>query len=216
MAQLFHQRSNLIAKVTIWGGVITFTVCGTAFWLLYRSSYLTERQMVKEQPVPFSHKHHVGGLGIDCRYCHTGVETSAFAGIPPTETCMSCHSQIWTNAEILEPVRESLRDNAPLRWNRVNDLPDYVYFNHGIHISKGIGCESCHGRIDQMPLVRRAQSLQMGWCLSCHRHPEQYIRPREQVFAMGYEPSGDRSGLAARLIKDYNVRALTDCYTCHR
>ena len=216
MAQLFHPRSNLIAKVTVWGGILLINVAGAALWLLYRSSYLTDRHLVTEQPVPFSHKHHVGGMGIDCRYCHTSVEASSFAGVPPTDTCMSCHSQIWTNAEILEPVRESLRDGVPLRWNRVNDLPDYVYFNHSIHIHKGIGCETCHGRVDQMPLMLRAQSLQMGWCLDCHRHPEQNVRPRDQVFVMGYQPAGDRAAEAARLIKEYSVRKLTDCYTCHR
>ncbi len=185
-------------------------------YVLYRAPYLTGQEQVREQPVPFSHKHHVSGLGIDCRYCHTSVETSAFAGIPPTETCMSCHSQLWTNAEILEPVRASLQSGKPIQWVRVNDLPDYVFFNHSIHINKGIGCETCHGRVDQMPLTWRAQTLQMGWCLDCHRHPESFVRPRDQVFTMGYRPAEDQAVIGGRLVKEYKIRSLTDCYTCHR
>ena len=135
--------------------------------------------MPREQPIPFSHAHHVGGLGIDCRYCHTSVETSSFAGIPPTKTCMNCHSQIWSTSPTLEPVRESFRTGVSIQWTRVNDLPDYVYFNHSIHVNKGIGCESCHGRVDRMPLTWQENSLQMDWCLDCHRDPGKHIRPRD-------------------------------------
>src|SRR5579862_6355158 len=172
MAQVFHPAFNTISRVSIFGGVFILSVL---IWILggiYRSSYVTEADVVRDQPIPFSHKHHVGGLGIDCRYCHTSVEESPFANIPPTKTCMNCHSQIWTNAAILEPVRASYRENRPLQWTRVHDLPDFVYFNHSIHIAKGVGCSTCHGRIDRMPLVYQEASLQMSWCLNCHRHPD--------------------------------------------
>lgn len=216
MPQLFHRSTNTLSRVTIWGAGFIVAGLGLVVFVLYRSPYLTAQDMVKDQPVPFSHKHHVSGLGIDCQYCHTSVENSSFAGIPPTETCMSCHSQIWTNAAVLEPVRESLRTGTAIRWTRVNDLPDYVYFNHSIHVSKGIGCETCHGRVDQMPLTWRAQTLQMGWCLECHRHPELYVRPKAEVYTMGYRPPESQAVLGPRLVNEYQIKSLTDCYTCHR
>jgi hypothetical protein len=160
----------------------------------------------------------VAQLGIDCRYCHTSVEQSHFAGLPPTATCMNCHRQIWTNAELLAPVRESYAKGTPLRWTRVHDLPDFVYFNHSIHVAKGIGCVTCHGRVDRMPLMFQHASLQMEWCLDCHRNPARYIRPKDQVFNLAYEPPAD-PGLGARLVKEYRVqspRTLTSCSTCHR
>lgn len=216
MAQVFHPSTNTIARVTIFGGIF---LLGGLVWVLAginSSDYVTKVQVVQPQPVPFSHKHHVSGLGIDCRYCHTTVETSNFAGIPPTETCMSCHSQIWVDSPMLEPVRASLRDNKSIEWTRVNDVPDFVYFNHSIHVNKGIGCETCHGRVDQMPLMVKAETLQMEWCLTCHRDPAQYIRPREQVFTMGYSYPANQKEVGQRLVKEYNVRSLIDCYTCHR
>ena len=152
-----------------------------------RSSWATKQNEFVEQPIQFSHAHHVGGVGLDCRYCHTSVEKSSFAGIPPTKTCMNCHSQIWTNAPILEPVRASFRNDTPLNWIRVNDLPDFVYFNHQIHVKQGVGCVTCHGPVDKMPLMYQAKPLLMEWCLDCHRAPEKYLRPREQVFNMAYE-----------------------------
>ena len=173
----------------------------------------------REQPVPFSHAHHVGGLGIDCRYCHTTVETSSFANIPPTKTCMNCHSQIWITSPTLEPVRASFRTNESIRWTRVNDLPDFVYFNHSIHVNKGVGCEICHGRVDRMPLTWQENSLQMEWCLNCHRNPEKYVRPREFVTTMGYEPAGDQEEIGRKLVAEYKIRdtrTLTSCSTCHR
>jgi hypothetical protein len=177
----------------------------------------------REQPVPFSHAHHVGGLGLDCRYCHTTVETSSFANIPPTKICMNCHSEIWLTSPTLEPVRASFRNNTSIRWTRVDDLPDFVYFNHSIHINKGIGCESCHGRVDRMPLTWQENSLQMEWCLDCHRHPEKHVRPREFITTMGYQPgvpSGpDQEAIGRRLVKEYQIqdaRTLTSCSTCHR
>jgi len=179
-----------------------------------RGHYITDVKVVKDQPVPFSHKHHVTDDGIDCRYCHTSVETSAVAGVPATEVCMSCHSQIWSNAEILEPVRASYRSGESLEWTRVHDLPDFVYFNHSIHINKGIGCASCHRRVDQMPLMYKENTLYMNWCITCHRNPENFVRPRDQVFNMAYERKDPDEG--KRLVQEYHIQSLTDCYTCHR
>ena len=218
MAQIFHPSTNTLSKVTIFGAL--FLIAGL-FWLLAelnRSSYATGADVVRNQPVPFSHKHHVSGLGIDCRYCHTSVEQSAFAGIPSTATCMNCHNQIWTNSPMLEPVRESYRTGQPLRWTRVHDLADFAYFNHSIHVNKGVGCVTCHGRVDQMPLVYQARSLLMEWCLDCHRNPEQFIRPREEIFNMTWTAPIDQMELGAELVRKYNIRTeqLTDCSICHR
>jgi len=179
-----------------------------------------------------SHQHHVAGVGLDCRYCHTSVETSGFAGIPPTRTCLNCHSQIWTNAELLEPVRASFRENKSLQWTRVHDLPDFVYFSHEIHVNKGVGCKSCHGAVDDMPLMYQDSSLQMEWCLRCHRDTANSLRPREQVFNMRYEPPSTgrpvifegksfltQQSLGEALQKSYHIRTkfeLTSCETCHR
>ena len=216
MPQLFHRSTNTISKVSVLGAVF---ILGLLSWLLYvifRADYMTEANVVRAQPVPFSHKHHVSGLGIDCRYGHTTVEESSFAGLPPTETCMSCHTQIWSDSPMLEPVRASFRTGTPLRWTRVHDLPDYVYFDHSIHVHKGIGCASCHGRVDRMPLMRRENTLLMEWCLNCHRQPEKYVRPREAVFQMDWTPPSDQLALGRRLVAQYKIRSLTDCYTCHR
>jgi hypothetical protein len=160
----------------------------------------------------------VGGLGLDCRYCHTAVEVSSSAGIPPTETCMTCHSQLWTQAWALAPVRLSWATGRPLRWQRVHDVADFVYFNHRIHVAKGVGCETCHGPVDEMPLMRQAHSLSMAWCLDCHRDPAPNLRPREHVFDLDWQPPEDREALGAQLIEDYDVRTghLTHCYVCHR
>jgi hypothetical protein len=198
-------------------GLVLFA--GWVLMILMQSSWVTKQNEFVEQPVQFSHAHHVGGEGFDCRYCHTSVEKSSFAGIPPTKTCMNCHSQIWTNAPILEPVRASYRDDKPLEWIRVNDLPDFVYFNHQIHIHQGVGCATCHGRIDKMPLTYQAQPLLMGWCLDCHRAPEKYLRPRDQVFNMAYEAPANQIELGLQLKKQYNVadiRHMTSCSICHR
>lgn len=185
-----------------------------------RSGALTGVGQAVEQPVPFSHEHHVRGLGIGCQYCHTSVEQSAFAGLPPTETCMTCHSQLWTNAQMLAPVRESLQERRPIRWRRVHDLPDFVYFNHSVHVANGVGCESCHGRVDRMPLMRQEKPLTMGWCLECHRAPERFVRPKRAVYEMGWEPPEgvDREAFGRRLVKQYGIhtRQLTDCWVCHR
>ncbi len=218
MAQIFHPSTNTIAKVSIFGGV--FIVAGVAvlFMAFVRSSYATGVGVFVEQPVPFSHEHHVSGLGLDCRYCHTSVEDSAFAGIPPTETCMSCHSQIWTNAEMLEPVRASYQTGRPIEWLKVYNLPDFVYFNHSIHVAKGVGCETCHGRVDQMALTYKATSLYMEWCLECHRQPEKYLRPQQEIYTMGWQPEKDQLTLGRELVKanNINVAQLTNCSMCHR
>src|SRR6266513_1705559 len=178
MAQLFSPRANIYFRVLIFGTVII--ICG-AGWVtseIFWSPFTTYVDIPLEQPVPFSHQHHVAGLGLDCRYCHTSVENSSFAGIPSTKTCMNCHSEIWTNANLLEPVRYSYRENRPIWWTRIHDLPDYVYFNHKIHVNKGVGCASCHGPVDEMPLMYQHSSLQMEWCLDCHRNPAKFLRPR--------------------------------------
>jgi len=216
MPQIFRRSSNTFARASI---VVVLLLAGGAVGLLIvigRSSYVTRAEEFVEQPIQFSHRHHAGDDGIDCRYCHTSVETSPFAGIPPTKTCMNCHSQIWSTAAILEPVRASFREDRPLRWIRVHDLPDFVYFNHSIHVKKGVGCETCHGRVDQMPLTVQKNSLQMDWCLTCHRAPEQFVRPRSEVFTMGYRPPVPQSVLGPKLVDEYGIQSLTTCSTCHR
>jgi hypothetical protein len=216
LAQLFPRTANSIARSSL---AVTLVVVGglvAALYGLNRSGYNSGQSLIKEQPVPFSHKHHVSGIGIDCRYCHTTVEKSATAGIPPTETCMSCHSQIWSDAPMLEPIRESFRSGNSIQWTRVHDLPGFVYFNHSIHVAKGMGCAVCHGRVDQMPLMYQQNSLFMEWCLDCHRQPEKFIRPKDKVFQMDYKPAEDQMVLGAKLVQEYKVRKLTDCWVCHR
>jgi len=218
MSQIFHRSSNAIARASL-VGIAALLVFGT--WALLgftRSSYNTGQGLTLRQPVPFSHEHHVSGLGIDCRYCHTSVETSSFAGIPATQTCMNCHRLIWKDSPMLAPVRDSLRTGQPLEWKRVHDLPDFVYFNHSIHLAKGIGCASCHGRVDQMQLMRQNASLQMEWCIGCHRDPAKFVRPKSEVFDMAWQPQ-DQAALGARLVKEYRIRpprSLTTCEKCHR
>lgn len=216
MAQIFHPSTNTISKVTIFGAVFIIAI---GLWMLVqsnRSSYLTLTGVPREQIVPFSHKHHVSGLGIDCRYCHSSVEDSSFAGIPPTHTCMTCHSQIWQDSPMLAPVRDSYRTGESLQWLRVHDLPDFVYFDHSIHVRKGIACVTCHGPVDQMPLIWKTATLNMEWCLECHREPEKYIRPRDFVFAFDWEPQEHQEILGPKLVGEYEVRRMTDCSVCHR
>jgi cytochrome c7-like protein len=216
MAQIFHPSANTIARVSLFGILVVLAGVAVFPYVANLTGWNTRAWDARDQPVPFSHKHHVSDCGIDCRYCHTTVETSSFAGIPPTETCMSCHSQIFADSQILEPVRASFRDGVPIQWTRVHDLPAFVFFNHSIHINKGMGCSTCHGRVDLMPLTMQVESLQMGWCLGCHRDPAKYIRPRDQVFNMAYQPPPNQEELGKNLVKQYNVSSLTDCYTCHR
>src|SRR2546428_6405897 len=218
--QIFHRSTNTISRATIYGAIF---VVAALFWAaaeIQRSPYVTYAGVARPQPAPISPQHHVTALGIDCRYCHTSVETSSFAGIPPTKTCMNCHSQIWTNAQMLEPVRASYKTGESLQWTRVNQLPDFVYFNHSIHITKGVGCNTCHGPVDQMPLMYQQESLQMEWSLSCHRAPEKNLRPRSEVVNMRYQqPTGaspvvvdgksyeDQAALGAALVEKYKVRS---------
>lgn len=188
----------------------------------WSSSYATLIGWVRDQPVPFSHEHHVGGLGIDCRYCHTAVETSEHADLPPTHVCMTCHSQLWTGAPVLAPVRDSLATGRPIAWQRVARLPDYVYFNHAIHIDRGVPCVTCHGRVDRMPLTARAEPFQMRWCLDCHRDPAPRLRPPDQVTRMDWsewDAHPERHALYGEMmIKVYGIEPakLDDCDVCHR
>lgn len=218
MAQIFHPSTNTISRVSIFGAVFILAALLWAVAEIQRSSYVTQVGVARMQPVPFSHKHHVSGLGIDCRYCHTTVEESSFAGIPPTKTCMNCHSQIWADSPMLEPVRQSFRTDQSLRWLRVHDLPDFVYFDHSIHVKKGVGCVTCHGRVDRMPLMWRQQPLTMEWCLECHRAPERFVRPREYVFDLDWRPAEDQIALGRRLVEQYHIKVgqLTNCSICHR
>jgi len=215
MAQIFHPSTNTFSKVSIFGAV--FAVGGLLWGLavINRSGYVTQAGVAREQPVPFSHRHHAGELGIDCRYCHTAVEEQASAGIPPTQTCMNCHSRIWSDSPTLEPVRASYRTDTSIEWIKVYDLPDFVYFNHSIHVSRGIGCASCHGRVDEMNLVRQMPSLQMEWCVDCHRDPAQHVRPREEVFNMAWQ-AADQEKLGVELVKRYGIESRDDCSICHR
>jgi hypothetical protein len=216
MSQIFHHSTNTLSRLSIFGGIVIVGFLVWAWAELNASTYATRAKVPVQQPVPFSHEHHVGGLGIDCRYCHTSVENSSFAGIPPTKTCMNCHSQIWINASMLEPVRESFRTDTSIRWIRLHDLPDYVYFNHSIHVAKGVGCTTCHGQVNKMPLMWQESSLQMKWCLECHRNPERFVRPRSEVFSVTYLPPPDQTEMGRKLVKEYHIQSLTSCSTCHR
>ncbi len=216
MSQIFPRSANAIARFTLVGLLLVVGLLAWVVVMLMRSDLVTAANSNVDQPVQFSHLHHVGGIGIDCRYCHTSVEQAASASIPPTQTCMNCHSQIWAQSPYLEPVRASWESGDSLEWIRVHDLPDFVYFNHSIHVKKGMGCETCHGRIDQMPGIQQVSSLQMEWCLECHREPEKFVRPREAVFTMGYEPEGDQREIGRQLVQEYNIQSLTSCSTCHR
>ncbi len=212
----FQPWANTLTRLVLVGALIFVTAFVWGGALIVRSPYETRQNVPREQPVPFSHKHHVGGLGLDCRYCHLTVDVSSFAGIPPTKICMNCHSQMWAVAPALEPVRESYRTGKSIQWTRVNDLPQFVYFDHSIHIHQGIGCSSCHGRVDQMPLTLQAEPLTMAWCLDCHRNPEMQVRPRDKVFDMSYRPPDNQAEMGRRLVKEYGIRRLTSCSTCHR
>jgi hypothetical protein len=215
MPQIFHRSMNTISRVSIFGGVL---IVASAFGIggaVVRSPYATEAGVIRPQPVPFSHKHHVGDVGIDCRYCHRTVETDAFAGMPSTEVCLDCHSQLWRDSPMLAAVHASFDSGRPLTWTRVHDLPDFAYFHHGVHVAKGIACETCHGPVDQMPLMWREQTLHMEWCLECHREPEQFVRPRETVLTMGWKPT-DTTPIGTELMQQYGIRSQTNCSVCHR
>jgi hypothetical protein len=214
--QVFHRSTNVLSRFTIFGGLFVLAGLVWGLYLINSSPYVTRQGIAREQPVQFSHKHHAGELGIDCRYCHTTVERLAYAGMPPTKTCMNCHSQIWTSSDFLEPVRESWRSDKSIDWIKVYDLPQYVYFNHSIHVNKGVGCETCHGRVDLMNVLWQKPTLQMSWCLDCHRAPEKYLRPRQFIFSMDYRPPADQLALGRKLKKEYDVEARVQCSACHR
>jgi hypothetical protein len=216
MAQIFPPKANPYARMILGGLLLAVILAAGLAWAFAHSPYRSGLGRSPQQPIPFSHKHHVGGLGLDCRYCHGSVERAAFAGLPSTETCMTCHSQVWTGAPMLEPVRESWRTGHPLRWTRIYDLPDYVYFNHSAHVGHGVGCSECHGPVAEMPVLRQASPLFMAWCLECHREPERHLRPRPAVFDTVWQAPPDQA--SAALARAYRIRrsGLTDCSTCHR
>lgn len=206
------------------GGVLVVGIGLGVVAKLSTGSYVIGQGIERQQPIPFSHEHHVRGLGIDCRYCHTSVEESSFAGIPSTKTCMTCHSQIWTNAEVLEPLRQAYKSGKPIAWTRVHRLPGHVYFNHSIHVAKGVACTSCHGDVDRMPMIYQVNTLQMAWCLNCHRHPGNYVGPKGAVFKTSGSPAGgvdpeEANATGSDLVKKYKIKntvKMADCYTCHR
>src|SRR5262245_15082706 len=214
--QIFPTAVSAVTRAARALALALIVAVPTAVTMVQRSSYATGVGVPRQQPIAFSHKHHVSDAGLDCRYCHTSVERSPFAGMPSTDTCMNCHRQLWNESEMLEPVRASYRSGVPIAWTRVYDLPDFVYFDHSIHVAKGVGCSTCHGRVDTMPLTWRATALEMHWCLDCHRHPERHVRPREKVFEMAYEPPPDQLALGTRLVQAYGIQSKTSCSTCHR
>jgi hypothetical protein len=216
MAQLFPRPANLIARGSLLGSIFGLFLLVGIYWLYLRTPAFTHVGEPVSQPVPFSHQLHAGNLGLDCRYCHTTVETSAFAGMPDSKTCMNCHSVILANDPNLQPIRTSFATGQAMQWNKVNDLPDYVYFDHTIHINKGIGCSSCHGQVDQESVMTKGASLQMSFCVNCHTHPEQNIRPRDQVFNMSWTPPANQAEIATTLIQQYHVESKLSCSTCHR
>jgi len=216
MSQIFHPSANSIARIMLTVAGVLVATSGYLVYELGRSPYVTRAYEARQQPIQFSHKRHVGGNGLDCRYCHSAVEKSPVAGIPPTKVCMNCHSQILSTSSYLEPVRASFRTDQSLQWVKVHDLPDFVYFNHSIHLNKGVGCTTCHGRVDQMPLMWTVTTLQMEWCLDCHRNPEKYVRPRGALFRADYQPPADQLALGRKLVQDYQIQKLTSCSTCHR
>ena len=216
--QIFRPGADSVARIVIaLLAILPISVVGVGYTLV-RSPYVTDQDVVRNQPVPFSHEHHVGGLGLDCRYCHASVETARFAGLPPTDTCMTCHSQLWTNAEILKPVRDSLARDVPIHWQRVHNLPDYVYFDHSVHVAKGVGCSTCHGEVDRMPLMRQAKPLTMSWCINCHRDPTQDLRPLAAVYDMHWTPPADQAALGRQRLLERHIDTarLEDCSICHR
>jgi hypothetical protein len=219
MAQIFHRSTNFISRFSVFSFIFLMGFAVLAVLAAARSPYMTRQNITREQPIQFSHKHHVGDDGIDCRYCHTSVETSAVAGIPPTKTCMNCHSVLFNNAGYLEPVRESYRDDKSIEWVKIHRLADFVYFNHSIHVNKGVGCSTCHGRVDEMPLVFQANTLLMQWCLDCHRNPAPNLRPMDKVFTMDWMPGPDQEKQGQNFMVERKIRTtteLTSCSTCHR
>jgi hypothetical protein len=218
MTQIFSPAADTWLRLFLAGGLALLGGGLVGVIGFAHSAYITSTDFRPRQPVPFSHKHHAGELGIDCRYCHSSVETGPQAGLPSTTTCMTCHSQIWTNAAMLEPVRQSLTRQQPIAWTRVAKLPDYVFFRHDIHIAKGVGCESCHGRIDTMPLTYRAKAFTMEFCIDCHRDPAPNLRPQDRIAEMGWKSPSDARKQGEAIAAHVGIRfgELTHCYVCHR
>lgn len=216
MAQVFGPGATSFARFTLGGSILGILLLFGALELYVRSPYVTAVGQPVDQPVPFSHKHHVTDDGIDCRYCHTTVETGAFAGMPPTQTCMNCHSQVWAQSPALQPVHQSFSTGQPIQWNRVNNVAGFVYFNHSIHVQQGVGCSTCHGPVDQMPLTYKVQTFQMSFCIDCHQDPARYLRPRDQVFNMAWQPPANQDELGRQLVQAYHVQTSISCSTCHR
>jgi hypothetical protein len=218
MAQIFRPYANTLLRVALLAIVILPIAAVAGAYAVMWSPYITGENVTLQQPVPFSHEHHVGQLGLDCRYCHTAVETSAVASVPPTHTCMTCHSQLFTNTPVLRKVVESYANGKPIYWNRVYRLPAYVYFNHAVHVNNGVGCTTCHGRIDKMPLTRQAAPLTMSWCLDCHRNPAQHLRPKSEIFSTDWKPLENQLALGKHLLDLYKIKParLSECSVCHR
>ncbi|MEW9857085.1 cytochrome c3 family protein [Novosphingobium sp. M1R2S20] len=218
--QIFPPAADTAVRFAVLVLVIAMVGLPLGAWEYLQSTYETQVGWVQDQPVPFSHAHHVGDDGIDCRYCHTSVETSARANLPPTHVCMTCHSQIWTGAPVLEPVRLSMATGEPIRWRRVAQLPDYVYFNHSIHIDRGVACRECHGDVTDMPLMRRAKPFTMQFCLDCHRDPAPALGPRELVThpqGLGWTEAQKRAH-GERVMRKLGIKPdeLDNCGVCHR
>ncbi len=219
MAQIFPRYANTLFRLAIVGAILGAAGIGYAAMILVRSPYFTRAEDAVTQPVQFSHSHHANGLGIDCRYCHSSVEDAAHSNIPPTKTCMNCHSQMWVGAKMLDPVRESFKTGESIEWKKLHRLADFAYFDHSIHVTKGFGCSSCHGRVDHMQAVYQKGTLLMEWCLECHRYPEKYIRPRDQVFNMAFKAEDlgkTQEQLGRELVEKYGDRSLKESSTCHR
>lgn len=200
-------------------GITAATVVGIPITLmvLVRTDYVTGRKMEYEQPIQFDHRHHVLDDAIDCLYCHYMADRSPHAGVPPTELCMNCHGQIWHDAPMLEPLRQSFFDGLPIAWRRVHELPDFVFFNHQVHIHRGIGCVSCHGRVDRMPAVHAIATLDMDWCLDCHTAPERFLRPLDRITDMTWEPPlQEQLQIGARLKEEMDIQPPLHCTACHR
>ena len=213
MAQIFPEWTNHVPRKILIGLIVTVNVIIFGIWYYFSPEY-TDVGYAPEQPVPYSHQIHVQKLGLDCQYCHTSVWDSKQANVPPTQTCMNCHNQILTGSEKLAPIRESWETGKAVEWVRVHNLADYAYFNHSAHVNVGVGCESCHGRIDKMEVVYQAEPLSMSWCMDCHRAPEKYLRPVEEVTTMGYEVE-DQLLLGTELVKKNNVSPPQYCQGCH-
>jgi hypothetical protein len=219
MAQVFHPSMNVVSRASIAAVAIAVPILGILGWGISQS-YGNEMHTPREQPIPFSHKHHVGDDGIDCRYCHSTVDKGASAGMPSTYTCMTCHSQIWSESPELEKLREAFRLGQAIKWQRVHDLPDFAYFNHSIHVKKGVSCVSCHGRVDEMPLVWKEKTMNMAFCIDCHKDPKPHLRPREFVTDLAWKPKPeDAAKMGGELFDKYHVmgrQQMTNCSTCHR